>query len=45
MLMVDPETLIVKGGLIVLASLAMLRLIAYEIRNLRDDLTGRRKRR
>ena len=43
--MPDPESFIVKGGIIILASLAMLRLIVHDIRNLKDDLTGKRKRR
>jgi hypothetical protein len=43
--MPDAETFIVKGGIIVLASLAVLRLIVHEIRNLKDDLTGKRRRR
>jgi hypothetical protein len=42
---VDPETLIVKGGILVLASIAMLRLIANEILNFKDELTGKRRRR
>lgn len=41
----DPEAFIVKGGIIVLASLTVLRLIVHEIRNLRDDLLTRKRRR
>ncbi len=43
--MPDPETLIVKGGIIVLASLAMFRMILHEIRNVKDEFTTKRKRR
>lgn len=43
--MSDIETFIVKGGIIVLASLTVLRLIVHDVRNLKDDLTGKRKRR
>jgi len=41
----DPEAFIVKGGIIVLASLGVLRLILHEIRNLKDDLFSRKRRR
>ena len=43
--MVDPETLVVKGGTVVLAALAMVRVILWEIRSVRDDFTAKRKRR
>jgi hypothetical protein len=43
--MPDPETIVVKGGIIVLALLAVLRLIVHDIRNLKDDLSGKRRRR
>ncbi len=43
--MPDPETLIVKGGIIVLASVQMIRMILYEIRNVKDEFTAKRKRR
>ena len=43
--MLDPETIIVKGGILVLASLAMVRLILHEIRNVRDEFIGKRRRR
>lgn len=42
--MTDPETLIIKAGMIVLVSLAMLRLVVHDIRSLKDDLFGKRKK-
>jgi hypothetical protein len=42
--MLDPETIVVKGGIVILASLTVLRLIVLEIRNLGDDLSRRRRR-
>ena len=41
--MPDLETVIVKGGVINLALLAVLRFIVYEIRNLKDDLIRKRR--
>jgi len=43
--MPDFETIIVKGGIIILALLTVLRFIVYEIRNLKDDLIRKRRRR
>jgi len=43
--MLDPETLVVKGGIIVLASVTMLRMILHEIRNVKEEFTAKRKRR
>jgi|HubBroStandDraft_1064217.scaffolds.fasta_scaffold37568_5 hypothetical protein len=36
---------IVKGGIVILASLAILRVILHDILNLKDDLTRKRRRR
>ena len=41
----DPETIVVKGGIIVLAFLTVLRFVVYEVRNLKDDLRKGRRRR
>jgi hypothetical protein len=43
--MPDPETIIVRGGILVLALLAVLRLVAHDIRNFKDDLIRKRRRR
>lgn len=32
--MLDPEALIVKGGIVILAALAMIRIILHEFNNL-----------
>lgn len=42
--MVDPETVIMKAGAIVLLCIAIVRLVVHEFRNLRDDLFGKRRR-
>lgn len=42
--MFDPETIVVKGGIVILAALAVLRLIVHDIRSLGDDLTRKRRR-
>lgn len=43
--MPDPETIVVKGGIIVLALLTVLRFIVHEVQNLKEDLSGKRRRR
>jgi len=43
--MPDPETIVVKGGIIALALLTVIRFVVHEIRNLKDDLSGKRRRR
>ena len=42
--MPDLETLIVKGGIVILAALAVLRLIVFEVRNFKDELSRGRRR-
>jgi len=43
--MLDPEALIVKGGILALAALSVIRLVWQDFNNLRDDLRRRRKNR
>jgi hypothetical protein len=43
--MPDPETIVVKSGIIVLALLTVLRFIVHEVQNLKEDLSGKRRRR
>jgi hypothetical protein len=42
--MLDPEAVIVKGGILALATLAFVRIILYEINNIRSDFRRRRRR-
>jgi hypothetical protein len=42
--MLDPEALIVKGGILALAALTVVRLILYEINNIVNDFRRRRRR-
>jgi hypothetical protein len=43
--MIDPETIVVKGGIVILASLTVLRLIVRELRSLGEEFTQGRRRR
>jgi hypothetical protein len=43
--MLDPELLIVKGGLLVLATLSVVRLVWQDFNNLRGDFRRKGKRR
>ena len=42
--MFDPEALVVKGGILALASLTVVRLVLYELNNIRNDFRKRRRR-
>jgi hypothetical protein len=41
--MPDPEALIVKGGVLILAFLSVVRLILHDLNNLKDDWKRRRR--
>ncbi|MGH9710182.1 MAG: hypothetical protein ACRD37_06520 [Candidatus Acidiferrales bacterium] len=43
--MPDPETLIVKGGILALAALSVFRLVWQDFNNLMDDFRRKRKHR
>lgn len=43
--MPDPEVLVVKGGILILAALSIVRLILQEINNFRAELRRGPKRR
>jgi len=42
--MLDPEAIVVKGGIIIMALLTILRLVVHDILNIGDDLARRRRR-
>jgi hypothetical protein len=42
--MLDPEAFIVKGGILALATLTVVRFILYEINNILNDFRRRRRR-
>ena len=41
--MTDPETIVLKAGIAVLASVAVMRLVVHDILALKDDLRRRRR--
>ena len=41
--MLDPETFIVKGGILALAALSVIRLVWQDFNNLRNDFRRKRK--
>lgn len=43
--MLDPEAFIVKGGILALAALSVIRLVWQDFNNLRDDLRRKPRRR
>jgi len=43
--MLDPEALVLKGGVLALALLSVVRLVWQDFNNLVDDFRRRRKRR
>jgi len=43
--MFDPEAMVVKGGILALATLTVIRFILYEYSNLRNDFRRGRRRR
>jgi hypothetical protein len=43
--MPDPEALIVKGGVLVLAALSVIRLVWQEFNNLMNDFRRKRRQR
>ena len=43
--MLDPEALVVKGGILALAALAVIRVVLLDFNNLLNDLRRKRKRR
>jgi hypothetical protein len=43
--MLDPEALIVKGGILALAALSVVRLVLQDFNNLVTDFRRRRRRR
>jgi hypothetical protein len=43
--MLDPEALIVKGGVLALAALSVIRLVWQDLNNLRNDFRRKRKHR
>jgi hypothetical protein len=42
--MLDPEAFIVKGGVLALATLSVIRLVWQDFNNLMNDLRRKRKR-
>ena len=42
--MFDPETVVVKGGVIVLASLTVIRFVLFEYQNLVTDFRRKKRR-
>jgi hypothetical protein len=42
--MLDPEAVVVKGGILALATLSVLRLILFEINSIVNDFRRRRRR-
>jgi hypothetical protein len=43
--MLDPEAFIVKGGILALAALAVIRLVLHDFNNLVNDFRRKRKHR
>jgi hypothetical protein len=43
--MLDPEAFVVKGGIVALAALSVIRFILHEFNNLRSDFRKSRRRR
>jgi hypothetical protein len=43
--MLDPEALVVKGGILALAALSVVRLVLHDFNNLVSDYRRRRRRR
>jgi hypothetical protein len=43
--MLDPEALIVKGGVLALATLSVIRLVWQDLNSLRNDFRRKRKHR
>jgi hypothetical protein len=43
--MLDPEALVVKGGILALAALSVVRLVLHDFNNLVSDFRRRRRRR
>jgi hypothetical protein len=43
--MFDPEALIVKGGVLALAALSVIRLVWHDFNNLRNEFRRKRKNR
>ncbi len=41
--MADPEALIVKGGVLILAALSVIRLVWQDFNNLMNDVRRKRK--
>jgi hypothetical protein len=41
--MLDPEAIIVKGGILALATLSVIRLVWYDFNKLMNDLRRNRK--
>lgn len=41
--MLDPEALIVKGGVLTLAAMSVIRLVWYDFNKLRNDFRRKRK--
>lgn len=42
--MLDPEVLVLRGGIIALACLTVTRFVWYEFSNLRNDFRRKRRR-
>ncbi len=43
--MLDPEAFIVRGGILVLASMTVIRLIVFDFNSLVNDFRRKRRRR
>jgi len=43
--MVDPEAVVVKGGILILAMLSVLRIVLHDVDSLVTDFQRRRRRR
>jgi hypothetical protein len=42
--MFDPEAFVIKGGILVLATLTVVRFVLYELNNIVSDFRRRRRR-
>jgi hypothetical protein len=42
--MFDPEAFVVRGGILVLATLTVVRFVLYELNNIVSDFRRRRRR-
>jgi hypothetical protein len=43
--MLDPEAFIIRGGILTLAAITIIRIVLYDFNNLVNDFRRKRKRR